>query len=59
LEAWKLGSLEAWKLGSLEAWKLGSLEAIVASHAGQGWVTGYNTIFLVGRDPFVKGFTVS
>ena len=38
--------------------KVGDFEAIVPSIAGQAWTTGYNTIFLDDRDPFVKGFTV-
>jgi 4-hydroxyproline epimerase len=39
--------------------KVGDYDAIVPSIAGQAWITGYNTIFLDDRDPFVKGFTVS
>ena len=39
--------------------KVGPYEAIVPSIAGQAWTTGYNTIFLDDRDPFVKGFTVA
>ena len=38
--------------------KVGSFQGIVPSIAGQAWITGYNTIFLDDRDPFVKGFTV-
>jgi 4-hydroxyproline epimerase len=38
--------------------KVGEYEAIVPSVAGQAWITGYNTIFLDDRDPFVKGFSV-
>jgi 4-hydroxyproline epimerase len=38
--------------------KAGDLDAIVPSVAGQAWITGYNTIFLDDRDPFVKGFSV-
>ncbi|MEX2319304.1 MAG: 4-hydroxyproline epimerase [Bauldia sp.] len=38
--------------------KVGDLHAIVPSVAGQAWITGYNTIFLDDRDPFVKGFSV-
>jgi 4-hydroxyproline epimerase len=38
--------------------KAGDLDAIVPSVAGQAWITGYNTIFLDERDPFVKGFSV-
>ncbi|WEX10553.1 4-hydroxyproline epimerase [Chelativorans sp. AA-79] len=38
--------------------KVGEYDAIVPSVAGQAWITGYNTIFLDDRDPFVKGFTV-
>jgi len=41
-----------------EATKVGEYDAIVPSIAGQAWITGYNTIFLDDRDPFVKGFTV-
>ncbi|MCB1495107.1 MAG: 4-hydroxyproline epimerase [Bauldia sp.] len=40
------------------ATKVGDLDAIVPSVAGQAWITGYNTIFLDDRDPFVKGFSV-
>ncbi len=39
--------------------KVGPYAAIIPSVAGQAWVTGYNTIFLDDRDPFVKGFTVT
>ncbi|WP_375451845.1 4-hydroxyproline epimerase [uncultured Devosia sp.] len=46
--------------GKVEAaTKVGDFDAIVPSIAGQAWMTGYNTIFLDDRDPFVKGFTVS
>jgi 4-hydroxyproline epimerase len=38
--------------------QVGKYAGIVPSIAGQAWVTGYNTIFLDDRDPFVKGFTV-
>jgi 4-hydroxyproline epimerase len=38
--------------------KVGGRDAIIPSVAGQAWITGYNTIFLDDRDPFVKGFTV-
>jgi 4-hydroxyproline epimerase len=38
--------------------KVGDFDAIVPSVAGQAWITGYNTIFLDDRDPFVKGFSV-
>jgi 4-hydroxyproline epimerase len=38
--------------------KVGELAAIVPSVAGQAWITGYNTIFLDDRDPFVRGFSV-
>jgi 4-hydroxyproline epimerase len=38
--------------------KVGGYDAIVPSIAGQAWMTGYNTIFLDDRDPFVRGFTV-
>ncbi len=38
--------------------RVGDLDAIVPSIAGQAWITGYNTIFLDDRDPFVKGFSV-
>ena len=38
--------------------KVGGRDAIIPSIAGQAWITGYNTIFLDDRDPFVKGFTV-
>lgn len=41
-----------------ETTRVGNVEAIVPSIAGQAWITGYNTIFLDDRDPFVKGFTV-
>jgi len=45
--------------GKVEATtKVGDYDAIVPSIAGQAWITGYNTIFLDDRDPFVKGFTV-
>jgi 4-hydroxyproline epimerase len=39
--------------------KVGPYDAIIPSVAGQAWITGYNTIFLDDRDPFVTGFTVS
>ena len=39
--------------------KVGPYDAIIPSIAGQAWITGYNTIFLDDRDPFVKGFTVN
>jgi 4-hydroxyproline epimerase len=46
--------------GKVEAeTKVGDYPAIVPSIAGQAWLTGYNTIFLDDRDPFVKGFTVN
>jgi 4-hydroxyproline epimerase len=46
--------------GKVEAaTKVGAFDAIVPSIAGQAWITGYNTIFLDDRDPFVKGFTVA
>ena len=38
--------------------KVGPYDAIIPSIGGQAWITGYNTIFLDDRDPFVKGFTV-
>lgn len=38
--------------------EIGPYRGIVPSIAGQAWMTGYNTIFLDDRDPFVKGFTV-
>ncbi|MCR4283099.1 MAG: 4-hydroxyproline epimerase [Bauldia sp.] len=38
--------------------EVGEFSGIVPSIAGQAWVTGYNTIFLDDRDPFVKGFSV-
>ncbi|MCP4380957.1 MAG: 4-hydroxyproline epimerase [Hyphomicrobiales bacterium] len=38
---------------------VGSFDAIVPSVAGQAWITGYNTIFLDDRDPFVRGFSVT
>jgi 4-hydroxyproline epimerase len=38
--------------------EVGEYSAIVPSIAGQAWITGYNTIFLDDRDPFVKGFSV-
>jgi 4-hydroxyproline epimerase len=41
-----------------EATRVGDLDAIVPSVAGQAWITGYNTLFLDDRDPFVKGFSV-
>ena len=41
------------------ATRVGPFDAIVPSIAGQAWITGYNTIFLDDRDPFVKGFTVN
>jgi 4-hydroxyproline epimerase len=37
---------------------VGDFDAVVPSIAGQAWITGYNTIFLDERDPFVKGFSV-
>jgi 4-hydroxyproline epimerase len=37
---------------------VGDFDAIIPSVAGQAWITGYNTIFLDDRDPFVKGFSV-
>jgi len=47
-------------VGKVEAeTEVGPYKAIVPSIAGQAWVTGYNTIFLDDRDPFVKGFTVA
>ncbi|KFC67672.1 4-hydroxyproline epimerase [Devosia sp. LC5] len=47
-------------VGRVEAaTKVGPYDAIVPSIAGQAWITGYNTIFLDDRDPFVKGFTVN
>ena len=42
-----------------EAVTVGAYQGMVPSIAGQAWVTGYNTIFLDDRDPFVRGFTVS
>lgn len=39
--------------------QVGPYRGMVPSIAGQAWITGYNTIFLDDRDPFVKGFTVS
>ncbi|MDR3471048.1 MAG: 4-hydroxyproline epimerase [Devosia sp.] len=46
--------------GKVEAsTKVGQFDAIIPSIAGQAWITGYNTIFLDDRDPFVKGFTVN
>jgi 4-hydroxyproline epimerase len=38
--------------------RVGGYDAVVPSVAGQAWMTGYNTIFLDDRDPFVRGFTV-
>ena len=38
--------------------RVGSFDAIVPSIAGQAWITGYNTIFLDDRDPYVSGFSV-
>ena len=38
--------------------RVAAFDAIVPSIAGQAWITGYNTIFLDDRDPFVKGFSV-
>jgi len=38
--------------------QVGKYAGIVPSISGQAWITGYNTIFLDDRDPFVKGFTV-
>ena len=52
-----IGSLFRGKVESLT--QVGDYPAIVPSIAGQAWITGYNTIFLDDRDPFVKGFTVS
>lgn len=47
-------------VGKVEAeTQVGPYKAIVPSIAGQAWITGYNTIFLDDRDPFVKGFTVA
>ncbi|MBD8065194.1 4-hydroxyproline epimerase [Devosia sp. PTR5] len=46
--------------GKVEAQaRVGELNAIIPSIAGQAWITGYNTIFLDDRDPFVRGFTVN
>ena len=46
--------------GKVEAkTRVGQYEAIIPSIAGQAWITGYNTIFLDDRDPFVKGFSVT
>lgn len=46
--------------GKVEATaQVGPYAGIVPSVAGQAWITGYNTIFLDDRDPFVRGFTVS
>jgi 4-hydroxyproline epimerase len=39
--------------------EVGAYRGIIPSIAGQAWITGYNTIFLDERDPFVRGFTVS
>ena len=39
--------------------QVGPYAGIVPSIAGQAWITGYNTIFLDDRDPFVKGFSVA
>ena len=39
--------------------QVGEFKGMVPSIAGQAWMTGYNTIFLDDRDPFVEGFTVS
>lgn len=39
--------------------QVGPYRGMVPSIAGQAWITGYNTIFLDDRDPFVQGFTVS
>jgi 4-hydroxyproline epimerase len=39
--------------------EVGDYAGMIPSIAGQAWMTGYNTIFLDDRDPFVKGFTVS
>jgi len=45
--------------GKVEAQtQVGPYQAIVPSIAGQAWITGYNTIFLDDRDPYVKGFSV-
>jgi 4-hydroxyproline epimerase len=52
-----IGSLFVGRVES--ATKVGPYDAIVPSIAGQAWITGYNTIFLDDRDPFVKGFTVN
>ena len=41
------------------ATRVGDFDAIIPSIAGRAWITGYNTIFLDDRDPFVKGFTVA
>jgi 4-hydroxyproline epimerase len=40
------------------ATKVGSYDAIVPSIEGWAMVTGYNTIFLDDRDPYVHGFSV-
>ncbi|MDP1731833.1 MAG: 4-hydroxyproline epimerase [Devosia sp.] len=46
--------------GKVEAQaRVGPYQGIIPSIAGQAWVTGYNTIFLDDRDPFVRGFTVN
>ena len=52
-----IGSLFVGRVEALT--KVGAYDAIVPSIAGQAWITGYNTIFLDDRDPFVKGFTVN
>ena len=52
-----IGSLFVGRVES--ATEVGPYDAIVPSIAGQAWITGYNTIFLDDRDPFVKGFTVN
>ncbi|UXN74945.1 proline racemase family protein [Devosia sp. A8/3-2] len=52
-----IGSLFVGRVES--ATKVGPYDAIVPSIAGQARITGYNTIFLDDRDPFVKGFTVN
>ena len=51
-----IGSLFRGKVEA--ATKVGTKDAIIPSIEGWARVTGFNTIFLDDRDPFVKGFSV-
>ena len=41
-----------------EAVKVGDYDAIIPSIEGWARLTGHNTIFIDGRDPFARGFQV-